>query len=248
MSELRFAGKKVIVTGATRGIGRAIAEAFLNEGADLWGSYAANEEAAEQFKKECEEKKLALRLSAFDVADYSSCERFFAELDQAEFIPEILINNSGIRRDAILAMMPEADWQRVLAVNLGGSFNMSKLAVQRMSRQKKGRVIMIISPMGRLGFAGQANYAASKAGQEALAKSLSKEVGSRKITVNCVSPGFIDTELLDDLGDEKRMAYKAMPALKRFGKPEEVASAVLYLASEEAAYITGSTLEVHGGL
>jgi len=148
----------------------------------------------------------------------------------------------------VMGLMPVDDWRRVLAVNLDGTYNMSKLAVMAMSRQRFGRIISITSPSGARGFAGQANYAASKAGQVALAKSLSKEVAKRKITVNCVSPGFIDTELLVDISDEQKKAFIDMVPMKRFGTTEEVAHAVLFLASKEAAYITGTTLEVTGGI
>jgi 3-oxoacyl-[acyl-carrier protein] reductase len=145
-------------------------------------------------------------------------------------------------------MMREDDWRKVIDTNLTGTFNMCKLAVQNLMRKRYGRIIVITSPIGRIGFAGQSNYAASKAGQVALVQSLSKEVASRKITVNCVSPGFIDTDFIGDLPEEQKKAYLGMVPLKRFGMPEEVAHPVLFLASAESAYITGSTLEVTGGL
>ena len=160
----------------------------------------------------------------------------------------MLVNNSGIRKDAVLAMMKPEDWQKVLDVNLTGSFYMSKLAVHSFITNRYGRIITITSPAGRFGFEGQANYAASKAGQVAMTRSLSKEVASRGITVNCVSPGFIDTEFLADLPEKLRKEYLASIPLKRFGTPDEVAACVLFLASREAGYITGSVLAVDGGL
>ena len=145
-------------------------------------------------------------------------------------------------------MMPEEDWLRVIDVNLNGSYNMAKFAVMLMLKKKYGRIIFITSPMAYLGFAGQANYAASKAGQIGLMRSLSKETAKRKITVNCVSPGFIDTELISGLSPEKKAMYQKMVPIARFGTPEEVAAAVLFLAGRQAAYITGSVLEINGGI
>jgi 3-oxoacyl-[acyl-carrier protein] reductase len=145
-------------------------------------------------------------------------------------------------------MMKESEWHDVLEVNLSGIFYMCKFAVMNMMQKRYGRIINITSPSGKYGFEGQANYAAAKAGIVALTKSLSKEVARRGITVNCVSPGFIATELIQDLPDETRNSYVAQVPLKRFGKPEEVAACVLFLASKEASYVTGSTLEVTGGL
>jgi len=145
-------------------------------------------------------------------------------------------------------MMQSEDWHRVIDVNLTGTFNMSKQAVLLMMKQKYGRIIHITSPMAHMGFAGQTNYAASKAGQIGMMRSLSKETAKRKITVNCVSPGFIDTDLLDGLTADQFGQYKKMVPMKRFGKPEEVAAAVLFLAGEQASYISGAVLEVTGGL
>jgi len=158
------------------------------------------------------------------------------------------VNNAGIRKDSVLAMMKESDWHDVMNVNLAGIFYMCKFAVKSLMRKRYGRIINISSVMERYGFEGQANYAASKAGLSALTKSLSKEVATRGITVNCVSPGFIATELIQDLPDKLREAYLARIPLKRFGSTEEVAACVLFLASKEASYVTGSTLEVAGGL
>jgi 3-oxoacyl-[acyl-carrier protein] reductase len=145
-------------------------------------------------------------------------------------------------------MMKAEDWNRVINTNLTGTFNLCKLAVQSMMRQRYGRIITLTSPVGKFGFAGQANYAASKAGQVAFTRSLSKEVASRKITVNCVSPGFIDTDFIGDLPEEQKKFYKDQIPLKRFGTPEDVTYPVLFLASKESSYITGSVLEVTGGL
>lgn len=242
-----FTEQKAVVTGATRGIGRAITEALLAQGATVIGLYSGNTEAAEEFTAHCSARE-RLRLHQVDVSDYQAAEGFFQQVEQKFETIDILVNNAGIRRDAALAMMSRQDWNQVIDVNLTGGYTMSKFAVQLMMKQKYGRIIFITSPMGHLGFAGQANYSASKAGQIGMMKSLSKEVAKRKITVNCVSPGFISTDFLDGLSDEQVKAYKKMVPARRFGTPEEVADAVLFLAGKNAAYINGSVLEVTGGL
>jgi 3-oxoacyl-[acyl-carrier protein] reductase len=183
-----------------------------------------------------------------DVGKYEEVEKFFEYVDQKYEGFEILVNNAGIRKDAVLAMMKESEWHDVLNVNLSGIFYMCKFAVMSLMRKRYGRIISITSPSGKYGFEGQANYAASKAGLVALTRSLSKEVARRGITVNCVSPGFIATELIQDLPQELRDTYVSQVPFKRFGKPEEVAACVLFLASKEASYVSGATLEVTGGL
>jgi len=247
-----FQGRKAVISGATRGIGKAIARSFLDAGATVIGIYNANREAAESFSREWEASSSFRRESLFlfpcDVSDESSVFTFFAKVEKQFDTIDILVNNAGIRRDAVLAMMQSHDWQRVIDVNLTGTFNMSKQAVLLMMKQKYGRIIHITSPMAHMGFAGQANYAASKAGQIGMMRSLAKETAKRGITVNCISPGFIDTELLADLTPDQVANYKKMVPMKRFGKPEEVAAAVLFLAGEESSYINGSVLEVTGGL
>jgi 3-oxoacyl-[acyl-carrier protein] reductase len=189
-----------------------------------------------------------LDLRSFDVTKYTQVEDFFSYIEETYGEFQILVHCSGIRIDSIVGMMKESDWRKVIDTNLTGTFNICKLAVQNMMRKRYGRIIIITSPIGKFGFLGQSNYAASKAGQVAFMKSLSKEVASRKITVNCVSPGFIDTDFIGDLSNEQKQAYLDMVPLRRFGSPEEVASAVLFIASAEAAYITGSTVQVTGGL
>ena len=242
-----FTEQKAVVTGATRGIGRAITEALLAQGATVIGLYSGNEKTAEEFTAACSTPE-RLQLHKVDVSDYQAVEGFFQKVEEEFDTIDILINNAGIRRDAALAMMRQEDWNQVIDVNLTGGYNMTKFAVQLMMKQKYGRIIFITSPMGHLGFAGQANYAASKAGQVGMMKSLSKEVAKRKITANCVSPGFIGTDFLHGLSDEQVKAYKKMVPTRRFGTPEEVADAVLFLAGKNAAYINGSVLEVTGGL
>lgn len=243
-----FEGKTAVVTGATRGIGRAVSEALLARGATVIGLYGGNRQAAEAFGGECAGFGPRLRLKQIDVSDYQAVSGFFAEIEAEFDTLDILVNNAGIRRDSVLALMKEADWRRVLDVNLTGGYTMSKFAVPLMMKQKYGRIVFITSPMGHLGFPGQCNYAASKAGQVGLMKSLSKEVAKRRITVNCVSPGFIATDFIDDLPEAQMKEYKKMVPAGRFGTPAEVADAVLFLLSSRAAYVNGSVLEITGGL
>ena len=247
-----FHGRKAVVSGATKGIGKAIARAFLAAGATVIGVYGSDRKAAAAFMLEwkTDASYLENRLFLFpcDVSDESAVLTFFAEVEKKFDTIDILVNNAGIRRDAVLAMMHSDDWHRVIEVNLTGTFNMSKQAVLLMMKQKYGRIIHITSPMAHMGFEGQANYAASKAGQIGMMRSLCKETAKRRITVNCVSPGFIDTELLEGLSAEQLDKYKKMVPMKRFGKTEEVAAAVLFLAGEQASYISGAVLEVTGGL
>jgi 3-oxoacyl-[acyl-carrier protein] reductase len=243
-----FQGQTAIVTGGVRGIGRSIAEGFLEAGARVVATYSSNEAAAARFKEDNSDAAGRVEVRKCDVSSYNEVEEFFEYIDKQYEGFEVLVNNAGIRKDAVLAMMRESEWQDVLNVNLSGIFYMSKFAVMSMMRRRYGRIINITSPSGKYGFEGQANYAASKAGLVALTRSLSKEVARRNITVNCVSPGFIATELIEDLSEELRSSYVAQVPMKRFGKPEEVAACVLFLASRDASYVNGTTLEVTGGL
>ncbi|MDR1536357.1 MAG: 3-oxoacyl-ACP reductase FabG [Planctomycetota bacterium] len=242
-----FDNQTAVITGGTRGIGRATAEAFLAAGATVICLYGGDEAAANEMRasRANGDRLEVLRL---DVSDSAACLAFWRTLETRGPAPEILVNCAGIRRDAVLALMPEENWRRVLEVNLGGAFNMIKPAVQAMSGKRYGRIVNLTSPSGRIGFEGQANYAASKAGLVALTKSLARETGQRGITVNCVSPGFIDTDFIRDLPAERIDRYEKMIPLKRFGQAEEVARAILFLSSRESGYITGATLEVTGGL
>jgi 3-oxoacyl-[acyl-carrier protein] reductase len=244
--QFKYNDYNVIVTGGTRGIGKAITEGFLRSGATVTAIFAGNETAAEALKKEWE--GYPLKTAKLDVSNYNDVEAFFDKFDKENNSLEVLVNSAGIRKDGVVGMMPKDDWEKVIDVNLTGTFNMSKLGLMKMLQNKFGRIISITSPSGKMGFAGQANYAASKAGQVAFTKSLAKEAARRAITANCVSPGFIDTDLIADLPDDLKKAYKSQVPLRRFGKVEEIASAVMFLASREAAYITGTVIEVTGGL
>lgn len=243
-----FTGQTALVTGATRGIGRAIAEKLLQAGASVIGVYANNKEAATAFAEEWKKYSTKLSLYRCDISDEGAVKSLFAMIADTYPSLEILVNCAGIRQDAVLALMHGEQWQRVIDINLTGAYYMAKQAVLLMMSNKYGRIINITSPVAHLGFAGQANYAAAKAGQLAMTRSLAKEVARKKITVNCVSPGFISTDFIKDLGEEQLAAYKKMVPMRRFGTPEEVADAVLFLAGTRAAYITGSELTISGGL
>jgi 3-oxoacyl-[acyl-carrier protein] reductase len=243
-----FAGQKAVVTGATKGIGRAIVLAFLDRGATVIGTYGSDDAAAGRLAEERREDGDRLFLYRCDVSSYDAAEELYGRLEEQFDTIDVLVNNAGIRRDGVLAMMPEKDWRRVVDVNLTGGYIMSKFGVRLMLKQRYGRIIFITSPMAQMGFAGQSNYAASKAGQIGMMKALSRETAKRNITVNCVSPGFIETDLLGDLSETLVREYTGMVPLRRFGRPEEVAEAVLFLAGRNAAYITGAVLEVTGGI
>ncbi|MCH7623491.1 MAG: 3-oxoacyl-ACP reductase FabG [Nitrospinae bacterium] len=243
-----FSGQTAIVVGGTRGIGRAISEAFLQSGAKVIATYQSNDQAADAFRDANANCANRLDLQKFDITQYNQVENFFRLVEEKHGPFQIMVNSSGIRNDSVVGLMKETDWQRVIDTNLTGTFNICKQAVLSLMRQRYGRIILITSPIGKFGFAGQSNYAASKAGQVAFARSLSKEVASRKITVNCVSPGFIETDFIADLSEEQRKGYIALIPLKRFGSAPEVAHSVLFLASKESSYITGTVNEVTGGL
>ena len=236
------------MVGGTRGIGRAISEAFLQSGAKVIATYQSNDQAADEFRDANANCADRIDLQKFDVTQYNQVEKFFRRVEEKHGPFQIMVNSSGIRNDSVVGLMKETDWQRVIDTNLTGTFNVCKQAVLSLMRQRYGRIILITSPIGKFGFAGQSNYAASKAGQVAFTRSLSKEVASRKITVNCVSPGFIETDFIADLSEEQRKGYVGLIPLKRFGTTEEVAHSVLFLASKEASYITGTVNEVTGGL
>ena len=242
---MRFEDQHVVVTGGTRGIGAAITRAFLAEGASVHGTYRGDEAAAERLREEAGPAAERLHLDRVDVTDPGAVAGYWESLEETPI--SVLVNNAGIRRDALLATLSEEDWGAVLETNLSGGYRMAKHAVLNMLRSRYGRIVFVTSPAARVGFEGQGNYAASKAGQVGLARALCKEVARKKITVNCVSPGFIETELIADLPEKTAEAYRASVPMRRFGTPVEVASAVLYLASPEAAYVNGATLEVTGG-
>lgn len=245
---MELAGKVALVTGGSRGIGRAIALAMAIEGADVAINYLQNEAKA---NGACKEISAAGRKCVAIKADISSWQQteLLIEKTIAEFGKiDILVNNAGITRDNLLLRMKLEDWNDVIASNLTGVFNCSKLALKPMLKQKWGRIINITSVVGLVGNAGQSNYAAAKAGLIGFTKSLAKEVASRNILVNAIAPGFIATDMTDGLSAEDKTKLLTGVPLGRFGNPEDVASVVTFLASERANYITGQTIAVDGGM
>ena len=238
-------GETALVTGASRGIGQAIARRLATAGAKVIGTATSAEGAA---RIGADLAQWGGRGEVLDVADAASMAALVAGLDAAGDMPTILVNNAAITRDTLLLRMKDDDWNAVLDTNLSANFRLSKLCVKRMMKERKGRIISITSVVGQMGNAGQANYAAAKAGVIGLTKSMARELASRNITVNAVAPGFIDTDMTRVLGDDvKTELLKQIPA-GRLGRPEEIAEAVLYLASPGAAYVTGQTLAVNGGM
>lgn len=245
---MKLEGKKALVTGASRGIGRAIALALAAEGADVAVNFAGNEAAAKEVATEIE----AMGRKAIIIkADIASREAAVAMLDQV--VKElgridILVNNAGITRDGLLLRMKEEDWDAVLTTNLKGVFNCTQAAIKYMMKQRYGRIVSISSVVGVMGNAGQANYAAAKAGVIGFTKAVAKEVAARGITANAVAPGFVQTDMTAVLNEKQVEAMQAAIPLKRLGQPEDIARAVLFLASDDANYITGQTLHVDGGM
>jgi 3-oxoacyl-[acyl-carrier protein] reductase len=243
-----FESQYVIVTGGTRGIGAGITEKFLSAGATVIATFSGNQSAAEAFKQKNASFGEKLIIKKFNVSKTDEVQAFFENYDKEFSGLHVLVNNAGIRKDQIVASMSENEWDEVIDTNLKGTYNMTRFGILSMMKNRYGRIINMSSIGGKLGLPGQANYAASKAGQMALSLSVSKEVAKRNITINNVCPGFIDTELLQGLPEDQVKEYKSQVPMKRFGKVEEVAHAVLFFASKEASYITGATLDIAGGL
>jgi 3-oxoacyl-[acyl-carrier protein] reductase len=237
-------GGCALVTGASRGIGAAIARGLAEDGWPVGVNYRSDREGAERVVAEIEKaggKAIAVQA---DISDGDSADGLFKTLEQ-EFGPVlVLVNNAGTRADALAPQIDDAAWDKVLETNLSGAFRTTRRALGPMLKRRYGRIVNIASVVGQRANPGQANYAASKAGLVAMTKTVAAEVARRKVTVNAVAPGLVETEMTDDLGDD---LLKAVPA-RRAGTPEEVAACVRFLTSEQAAYVTGSTLTVDGGL
>ncbi len=245
---LMLEGKVAVVTGASGGIGRAIAVAFGKAGASVAVHYNGNEAKAAAVKAEIEEAGGKAEIFRCNVADFDACSEFIKSVVKTFGKIDILVNNAGITRDGLIMGMSEDDFDAVLDTNLKGSFNCIRFASRQMMRKKYGRIINITSVSGVAGNAGQANYSASKAGLIGLTKSVAKELASRNITANAIAPGFVKTEMTDVLPDDvKETAMKQIP-LARFAEPEDIANAAVFLASDMASYITGQVLLVDGGM
>ena len=241
---MNLSGKIALVTGASRGIGRAIAEKLVACGATVIGT-ATTEKGAEAISQYLDKNGKGL---ALNVNDEASIESVISTV-KAEFGDiDILVNNAGITRDNLLMRMKEDEWQDILDTNLTSVFRLSKALMRTMMKKRYGRIITIGSVVGTMGNAGQANYAAAKAGLIGFSKSLAREVASRGITVNVVAPGFIETDMTAALTDEQKALTLAQVPVGRLGQPTEIANAVAFLASDEASYITGETLHVNGGM
>ena len=237
-------GKKGLITGASGGIGGAIAKALHGQGAEVMLA-GTRREALERLAGELGARA---RVTTAQLADPAAPEALLKAAEAAMGQVDILVNNAGLTRDGLAMRMKDEDWLQVLEVNLTAGFRLARAALRGMMKRRSGRIIGITSVVGITGNPGQANYAASKAGMIGMSKALALEIASRNVTVNCIAPGFITTAMTDALTNEQREKAAAAVPMGRFGRPEEVAAAVVYLASDEAAYVTGHTLHVNGGI
>ncbi|MDD5431900.1 MAG: 3-oxoacyl-[acyl-carrier-protein] reductase [Candidatus Omnitrophica bacterium] len=246
MNELK--GKIAIVTGGSRGIGRACCVALAKAGASVVFTYNKNIEEAEKLKKEIEGLNIECLSLQTDVRDLEQCRKVIEKTMEKFQKIDILINNAGITKDKALLMMAQEDWKDVLETNLGGTFNMSRACITTMLKQKSGKIINMSSVSGITGLPRQTNYSASKAGIIGFTKALAKEVAAYNITVNAVCPGFINTDMVSGMREEMKTEILKIIPVKRLGEAEEVANLCVFLASEKANYITGEAIKIDGGL
>ncbi|UJF25787.1 3-oxoacyl-[acyl-carrier-protein] reductase [Planococcus sp. 107-1] len=244
----KLAGKTAIITGASRGIGAEIARKFSEAGAKVVVNYSGSQEKAEAVVAEIQEKGGEAIAVKANVSDSDAVKSMIDETMKAFGSIDILVNNAGITRDNLMMRMKDDEWDDVINTNLKGVFICTKGVTRQMMKQQAGRIINIASIVGVMGNAGQANYVAAKAGVIGLTKTTARELASRNITANAVAPGFITTDMTDALGDDIQKAMLSQIPLGRFGKPEEVAKAALFLASDDSSYMTGQTLHLDGGM
>ena len=244
---INIQGKVTLITGASRGIGKAIATSLGQAGAIVIGT-ATSERGAEAISAYMADLGIQGQGMVLDVTDTDSIAEVIKNINAEYKGIEVLVNNAGITRDTLLMRMKEDDWDAIINTNLSSIFRLSKAVLRGMMKARTGRIISISSVVGSAGNAGQTNYAAAKAGMVGFSKSMAKEVGTRGITVNVVAPGFIDTDMTRELSDKQKSALLTNIPLSRLGQPEEIANAVLFLASDLSSYITGETLHVNGGM
>ncbi|MCZ6791100.1 MAG: 3-oxoacyl-[acyl-carrier-protein] reductase [Candidatus Dadabacteria bacterium] len=240
--------KVALVTGGSRGIGKSIAKRLASEGAIVVINYMQNDSAANETKKEIEDAGGQATISKFDVSDFDTVHQEIDKIIEKFGGLHILINNAGITQDTLLMRMKEDDWDSVISINLKGIFNCTRAVTRNMFKQREGRIINLTSVVGEMGNAGQTNYAASKAGVIGFTKACAREMAPRGITVNAVSPGFIKTDITDQLPEDIKKDYISKIPLNRFGTTEDVAGAVAFLTSDDASYITGEVFRVNGGI
>ena len=241
-------GKTALITGGARGIGKEIVNLFLSEGASVFCVDLIDSEYLDDYKKLATEKGTSIIYKKADVSNEAQIAAVAEEcINETDGI-DILVNNAGITRDGLIMRMSEEDWQKVLSVNLNSAFFLSKALTRHMIKRRSGSIINVASIVGVIGNAGQVNYSASKAGLIGLTKSLAREVGGRSVRVNAVAPGFIRSAMTDKLNEKQQEAFFAQIPMTRFGEPEEVAKAILFLASDLSSYITGHVLHITGGL
>ena len=234
-----------LVTGASRGIGKAIAKRFAKEGHFVIGT-ATTEAGAQAIEEYLHEVGGIGR--TLDVTDQAQIDKLFEEIESVYGSVQVLVNNAGITQDSLLMRMKDEAWDKVIDTNLTSIYRMSKRAVRGMMKARRGRIINITSVIAQMGNAGQANYAATKAGVEGFSRTLAREIGSRKVTINCVAPGLIETDMTDELDERLLNSMLDAVPVGRLGQPEDVAAAVAYLASDEASYVTGAVIPVNGGM
>jgi len=244
----RFADKNVLVTGGTRGIGRAIVERFAAEGANVAFTYRSSSEEADALVAELAQAGHTAKAFQADAADFAAAEAAVNEIISEWGSIDVIVNNAGVTRDNLMLRMSEEDFDAVVGTNLKSVFNYSKAAYRQMMRQRGGRIVNLSSVVGVMGNPGQTNYAASKAGIIGFSKSLAKELGARGVTVNVVAPGYVETDMTSTISDAAREAMLGAVPAGRPASPADIAAAVLFLASDEASYITGHVLHVDGGL